>query len=77
MVMDNIQTETVRLVEWLSEFGKDPAGGVSRLLYSDVWTAAQKLWSSTCKRKDSLRITMRSAICSGGWKEASSRMKRL
>ncbi|BFH67136.1 Zn-dependent hydrolase [Paenibacillus dendritiformis] len=42
MVMDNIQTETVRLVEWLSQFGEDPAGGVSRLLYSEAWTAAQK-----------------------------------
>lgn len=42
MIMDKIQTETVRLVEWLSQFGNDPAGGVSRLLYSKEWTAAQQ-----------------------------------
>ncbi|WP_019423754.1 allantoate deiminase [Paenibacillus sp. OSY-SE] len=40
--MENIQTETVRLVEWLSQFGNDPDGGVSRLLYSKEWTSAQK-----------------------------------
>ncbi|WP_081823871.1 allantoate deiminase [Paenibacillus sp. UNC451MF] len=33
--------EAERLLGWLSSFGADPAGGVTRLLYSEAWTAAQ------------------------------------
>ncbi|WHY85157.1 allantoate deiminase [Neobacillus novalis] len=39
--MDDLQKEVVDRLEWLGEFGKDPAGGVSRLLYSKEWTQAQ------------------------------------
>lgn len=28
-------------IDWLSSFGKDPAGGVTRLLYTDPWMEAQ------------------------------------
>lgn len=49
--MDHIQTETVRLVEWLSQFGNDPNGGVSRLLYSKEWTAAQKALEQCMKEE--------------------------
>ncbi|WP_195574071.1 allantoate deiminase [Paenibacillus sp. 1001270B_150601_E10] len=40
--MDAIQTDTIRLIEWLSQFGNDPKGGVSRLLYSEEWVDAQR-----------------------------------
>lgn len=41
-MMDAIQTDTIRLIEWLSQFGNDPKGGVSRLLYSEEWVDAQR-----------------------------------
>lgn len=34
--------ETYRLLEWLGQYGKDPEGGISRLLYSSAWRQAQK-----------------------------------
>lgn len=34
--------EIADLVEWLGEFGQDPEGGVTRLLYTDKWVQAQK-----------------------------------
>ncbi|WP_085495128.1 allantoate deiminase [Paenibacillus aquistagni] len=40
--MDAIQTDTIRLIEWLSQFGNDPKGGVSRLLYTEEWVDAQR-----------------------------------
>lgn len=39
--MDDLQKEVVNRLDWLGEFGKDPAGGVSRLLYSNEWVDAQ------------------------------------
>ncbi|MFF2446694.1 allantoate deiminase [Neobacillus sp. NPDC058068] len=39
--MEDLQKELVGRLEWLGEFGEDPAGGVSRLLYSKEWTQAQ------------------------------------
>ncbi|MFK9089914.1 allantoate deiminase [Bacillus salipaludis] len=33
--------ETIEKLEWLSQFGKDPAGGVTRLLYSKEWVQVQ------------------------------------
>ncbi|RHW42880.1 allantoate amidohydrolase [Neobacillus notoginsengisoli] len=33
--------ETIEKLEWLSQFGKDPEGGVTRLLYSKEWVQAQ------------------------------------
>lgn len=39
--MNELQKEVVEKLEWLGEFGKDPAGGVSRLLYSKEWVQAQ------------------------------------
>ncbi|SMG43155.1 allantoate deiminase [Paenibacillus aquistagni] len=41
-MMDAIQTDTIRLIEWLSQFGNDPKGGVSRLLYTEEWVDAQR-----------------------------------
>lgn len=41
-MMDAIQTDTIRLIEWLSQFGNDPKGGVSRLLYTEEWVNAQR-----------------------------------
>jgi allantoate deiminase len=43
----DLQKEVVERLEWLGQFGKDPEGGVSRLLYSKEWTEAQhalKTW---------------------------------
>ncbi|KAA0965536.1 allantoate deiminase [Sporosarcina sp. ANT_H38] len=39
---ENLAAEIVERVEWLGCFGKDPLGGVSRLLYSEEWDEAQK-----------------------------------
>ena len=33
--------ETIEKLKWLSQFGKDPEGGVTRLLYSKEWVKAQ------------------------------------
>ncbi|TCP21670.1 allantoate deiminase [Scopulibacillus darangshiensis] len=38
----NIEEEVVEKLKWLGSFGKDPKGGVSRLLYTDEWTQAQE-----------------------------------
>ncbi|BEU86721.1 allantoate deiminase [Selenomonas sp. TAMA-11512] len=34
--------ETERLLQWLGQFGPDPEGGMSRLLYKKSWVAAQQ-----------------------------------
>ena len=39
--MDKLLKVVTERLEWLGEFGKDPAGGVSRLLYSKEWVEAQ------------------------------------
>lgn len=39
--MVDLQKEVVERLEWLGEFGKDPSGGVSRLLYSKDWVDVQ------------------------------------
>jgi allantoate deiminase len=38
----NLAAEITERLEWLGDFGKDPSGGVSRLLYSKEWDAAQQ-----------------------------------
>lgn len=40
--MDKFLVEIEKHIEWLSSFGKDPEGGVTRLLYTDEWLNAQK-----------------------------------
>ncbi|WP_371922474.1 allantoate deiminase [Sporosarcina sp. Marseille-Q4943] len=40
--MNDVTREIAHLEEWLGEFGKDPEGGVTRLLYSKEWVEAQK-----------------------------------
>ncbi|MFJ5770887.1 allantoate deiminase [Psychrobacillus sp. NPDC093180] len=39
--LDNLAEETAGKLEWLAEFGKDPEGGVSRLLYTKEWVEGQ------------------------------------
>ncbi|MCG7333778.1 allantoate deiminase [Sporosarcina sp. ACRSM] len=39
--LDQLATETADRLEWLAEFGKDPQGGVSRLLYTKEWVEGQ------------------------------------
>lgn len=34
--------EIGRIMDWLSAYGADPAGGMTRLLYTDAWLQAQK-----------------------------------
>ncbi|WP_277585043.1 allantoate deiminase [Psychrobacillus antarcticus] len=38
---DHLDEETAGKLEWLAEFGKDPEGGVSRLLYTKEWVKGQ------------------------------------
>ena len=40
--MVEIKKDVIALVDWLSSFGKDPKGGVSRLLYTKEWKEAQE-----------------------------------
>ena len=40
--IENLAEEVVDKLEWLGGFGKDPAGGVSRFLYSKEWIDAQQ-----------------------------------
>nr|WP_316572615.1 allantoate deiminase [Neobacillus sp. YIM B06451] len=40
--MKDLTREVEYLVNWLGEYGKDPEGGVSRLLYTKEWIEAQK-----------------------------------
>nr|WP_252501625.1 allantoate deiminase [Sporosarcina sp. Marseille-Q4943] len=42
MNVNDVTREIAHLEEWLGEFGKDPEGGVTRLLYSKEWVEAQK-----------------------------------
>lgn len=39
--MDKSSLEIDKYIDWLSSFGKDPKGGVTRLLYTDSWLDAQ------------------------------------
>ncbi|MBU8877383.1 allantoate deiminase [Bacillus sp. FJAT-29790] len=40
--IENLAEEIVDRLNWLGGFGKDPVGGVSRLLYSKEWLEAQQ-----------------------------------
>ncbi|KAB7705042.1 hydantoinase/carbamoylase family amidase, partial [Bacillus aerolatus] len=40
--IEHLAEEIVDKLEWLGGFGKDPAGGVSRFLYSKEWVDAQR-----------------------------------
>src|SRR5690606_38382726 len=42
MKVENVIREIARLEEWLAEHGKDPEGGVTRLLYTKEWVEGQK-----------------------------------
>lgn len=42
MNVKDLTSEVAHLVDWLGEFGKDPEGGVTRLLYKPEWVEAQK-----------------------------------
>lgn len=39
--MDKSLLEIEESINWISEFGKDPKGGITRLLYTDSWLNAQ------------------------------------
>lgn len=40
--MKKLGKEISTMLEWLSGFGADPDGGISRFLYTDAWLAAQQ-----------------------------------
>ncbi|WP_053365761.1 allantoate deiminase [Bacillus sp. FJAT-27245] len=42
MNVKDLTHDVAHLVDWLGEYGKDPEGGVTRLLYTDEWVKAQK-----------------------------------
>ncbi|QFF99195.1 allantoate amidohydrolase [Psychrobacillus glaciei] len=39
--LENLAEEISARLEWLGEFGRDPSGGITRLLYSKAWSEAQ------------------------------------
>ena len=41
-MMRDLINKVAHLVDWLGEYGKDPEGGVTRLLYTKEWVEAQK-----------------------------------
>ncbi|MBU3180832.1 allantoate deiminase [Clostridium psychrophilum] len=45
--MFDIEEETIKLLKWLGGFGKDSAGGVTRLLYTQQWIEAQDALKKT------------------------------
>lgn len=47
----NLEKESVKLLEWLGEFGKDSEGGISRLLYSSEWMEAQEALENLMKEE--------------------------
>ena len=49
--IENMAAEIAERLEWLGSFGRDSAGGVSRLLYSKEWGEAQQALKSWMKRE--------------------------
>lgn len=41
-IMKDLINKVAHLVDWLGEYGQDPEGGVTRLLYTKEWVEAQK-----------------------------------
>ena len=39
--MDKLLIEIRETIDWISSYGKDPKGGITRFLYTDSWLAAQ------------------------------------
>lgn len=39
--LDHLAEETANKLEWLAQYGKDPEGGVTRLLYTKEWVEGQ------------------------------------
>ncbi|MFM1654626.1 allantoate deiminase [Brevibacillus sp. B_LB10_24] len=44
--MVDLEKEIVQMLEWLGAYGRDPEGGVTRLLYTKEWLDAQKALES-------------------------------
>ncbi|MDP4098720.1 M20 family metallo-hydrolase [Paenibacillus sp. P96] len=44
-LLDQYSERLPQMLDWLSQFGRDPEGGVTRLLYSDAWLEAQQALS--------------------------------
>lgn len=38
----NLKNEIIELIDWISKFGEDPSGGLTRLLYTEEWISTQK-----------------------------------
>ena len=49
--MENLKDSIMSMLETLGSHGKDPAGGISRFLYSDEWVAAQKYLEQEMKNE--------------------------
>lgn len=63
-------------IEELSAIGSDPAGGMTRLLYTDSWLAAQKYVQSQTEAFDWERNLTKSGICFVEWQERNFLRKR-
>lgn len=42
----NLKNEVIELINWISKFGEEPGGGITRLLYTEEWMNAQKALES-------------------------------
>lgn len=48
---NDIADEAVELLEWISKYGLDPKGGISRLLYTNEWIETQKALTGLLEEK--------------------------
>ena len=62
-------------IEELSAIGSDPAGGMTRLLYTDSWLAAQSMCKAKLRRLDWKRNLTKSGICFVEWQERNFRKR--
>ncbi|HAE92385.1 MAG TPA: allantoate amidohydrolase, partial [Tissierella sp.] len=47
----SLEKQTADFIEWLSKFGENSDGGVTRLLYTDCWIETQEALKNLIKEK--------------------------
>ena len=47
----DLENETIDFIEWLSKMGESSEGGITRLLYTDVWKQTQEALKQLLKGK--------------------------
>ena len=63
-------------IEELSAIGSDPAGGMTRLLYTDSWLADKSMCKAKLRRLNWKRNLTKSGICFVEWRERNFLRKR-